>query len=634
MFDNKFLLALDNLPIKNQYIKLTLLSFDEKPLREIQGVATSGSLNISNSSSVRRTMNLSMFATEQNNDLEDIDNMISIDKKIKIEIGYDNPFDEFKEYGEIVWFNGGTYIISSAALSSSVGGCSISISGQDKMVMLNGVVGGTLPATVVFHEIYETDNEGNIYVTYPTISQIIREAVNHYGKESINKIFINDLEDTVKLLIKYNGDNPIYFSNNYSSFIISNSEPSQEFQYHKFIKGEDIGYEETDFTYPGELIFAAGSTITNLLDKICDVLGNYEYFYDLDGNFVFQEIKNYLNTRYTPFQKSYIKAFSDSKYFYNFSNSKEVTAYSLNPQYNNIKNDFIVWGERTTESGIKTNIRYHLAIDNKPILDLCKQNIYKIIDVDTQLIIRYDTSNAVAAGEEAILVAIPADEWREELYRQALLRTQHSVGDVYYDAELIAEWRKLYDPMNEDWAAQDGERQNWNPDVFDNPEMLDYWLDFIDTDDLSKYSVNKIGRRSIVKNDTNINHLFSKAIPDIIFIKNEGNIEELEQKLAHLTMQGQQYCLYKYNQSKYFIPSGTWSSAYDAIREMLHNNLLYNTSITISCLPKYYFDVNQLIYVNDKANGVYGNYVIQSISLPLSYNGTMSINAIQAIVKI
>jgi hypothetical protein len=39
----------------------------------------------------------------------------------------------------------------------------------------------------------------------------------------------------------------------------------------------------------------AGETVVALLDKIVKALGNYEFFYDLDGNFIFQEKKNYLN---------------------------------------------------------------------------------------------------------------------------------------------------------------------------------------------------------------------------------------------------------------------------------------------------------------------------------------------------
>mgnify|MGYP007065770060 CR=1 FL=1 len=52
----------------------------------------------------------------------------------------------------------------------------------------------------------------------------------------------------------------------------------------------------TSFTYPGELVFNAGDTVTSLLDKIVSTLGNFEYYYDINGRFIFQEIKNYLNT--------------------------------------------------------------------------------------------------------------------------------------------------------------------------------------------------------------------------------------------------------------------------------------------------------------------------------------------------
>ena len=35
--------------------------------------------------------------------------------------------------------------------------------------------------------------------------------------------------------------------------------------------------------------------LCTILDKIKNLLGNFEYYYDLDGNFIFQEVKNYLN---------------------------------------------------------------------------------------------------------------------------------------------------------------------------------------------------------------------------------------------------------------------------------------------------------------------------------------------------
>jgi len=99
----------------------------------------------------------------------------------------------------------------------------------------------------------------------------------------------------------------------------------------KYVAGQDIGYMETDFTYPEELTLNAGDTVVTLLDKIISTLGNYEYFFDLYGNFIFQEIKNYLNNSYTPIvnlpQASYVKNFSDSKYEFTLTDATTVVSY-------------------------------------------------------------------------------------------------------------------------------------------------------------------------------------------------------------------------------------------------------------------------------------------------------------------
>ena len=105
--DMNFLTALDKLRIKSHYAKIVLLSFDEKPIREIQGNITSGNLSVNGSSSVRRTINLTMLADETNSDLENIDNEISINKKVKVYVGYKNPLKSYAQYGDIVWFKCG-----------------------------------------------------------------------------------------------------------------------------------------------------------------------------------------------------------------------------------------------------------------------------------------------------------------------------------------------------------------------------------------------------------------------------------------------------------------------------------------------------------------------------------------------
>lgn len=628
--DMDFLMKLDKLNIRTHYAKIILLSFDEKPIREIQGNITAGSLSVNGSSSVRRTISLTMLANENNSDIENIDNEISINKKVKVFVGYNNPLKSYQQYGDIIWFPCGLFVLSSASIARSTSGWTISISGKDKMCLLDGTAGGTFPGSITFHESYiQKDNE-DIEIVYPTIFQIIYEAVNHWGGEDIQNIIITDIEETCKMLVKYIGDKPIYFSNNYESMDFS---PSADFP-HMISYGQDAGYKETDFTYPGELVLDAGDTVTSLLDKIVDVLGNFEYFYDVNGRFIFQEIKNYLNTGspLTELQPDdYIRSYNNAKFLYSLTDLDTTTAITRSPKFDNIKNDFYVWGKRTTTSDVEVDIRYHLAIDTKPIIDLAGQYMWAIVDEETGLIVRYDFNNQASDYSvdryKTELIGSPCDEWREELYRRALnAQVTNSVYDNYYDSELIAEWRGLYDPLNKNWDTYN----HWNPDVFNNPSNLNFWLDFIDTgSEIGQYSVNEIGRRTKVVNSSDITSVYNMEVPDIIFI--EGLDQDL---IAQYRGIGQRFFVLTQEYYDLFSISSTGASCFDRIREMMYQNLNYNTTISITCLPKYYMEPNNIIYIEDKESNISGNYQITQFTLPLAYNGTMSITATQVLTRV
>lgn len=628
--DMDFLMKLDKLNIRTHYAKIILLSFDEKPIREIQGNITAGSLSVNGSSSVRRTISLTMLANENNSDIENIDNEISINKKVKVFVGYNNPLKSYQQYGDIIWFPCGLFVLSSASIARSTSGWTISINGKDKMCLLDGTAGGTFPGSITFHESYIQKDNGDIEIVYPTIFQIIYEVVNHWGGEDIQNIIITDIEETCKMLVKYIGDKPIYFSNNYESMDFS---PSADFP-HMISYGQDAGYKETDFTYPGELVLDAGDTVTSLLDKIVDVLGNFEYFYDVNGRFIFQEIKNYLNTGspLTELQPDdYIRSYNNAKFLYSLTDLDTTTAITRSPKFDNIKNDFYVWGKRTTTSDVEVDIRYHLAIDTKPIIDLAGQYMWAIVDEETGLIVRYDFNNQASdysvSGYKAELIGSPCDEWREELYRRALnAQVTNSVYDNYYDSELIAEWRGLYDPLNKNWDTYN----HWNPDVFNNPSNLNFWLDFIDTgSEIGQYSVNEIGRRTKVVNSSDITSVYNMEVPDIIFI--EGLDQDL---IAQYRGIGQRFFVLTQEYYDLFSISSTGASCFDRIREMMYQNLNYNTTISITCLPKYYMEPNNIIYIEDKESNISGNYQITQFTLPLAYNGTMSITATQVLTRV
>lgn len=87
-------------------------------------------------------------------------------------------------------------------LSHQVSGTSISLTLKDKMVLLNGEVGGTIPASTQFDQYDTIDENGEWIIEKPTMYQIIYEAVNHFGGEDINRIIISDLDTRVKMVMK------------------------------------------------------------------------------------------------------------------------------------------------------------------------------------------------------------------------------------------------------------------------------------------------------------------------------------------------------------------------------------------------------------------------------------------------
>ena len=644
--DMEFIKKLEQSHLRATYAKIVLLSFDEKSLGEIQGRITAGTVTVNGSSAVRRTMNLTMLASTNNSSIENVENEIAIDKKIQLFVGLNNPLVDYQQYGEIVWFPQGVFILSSANVSRSTSSWQISISGKDKMCKLDGTCGGTLPATTIFHESQVEQADGTIVTEYPTISRIIYEAVNHWGDEPGENIIITDLDEQVKLLVRYMGESPIYFSDNYQSFICQ-EEVSLDFP-HMYTKGEDVGYKLTDFTYPGELILKPGDTVVTLLNKIKETLGNFEYYYDVWGHFIFQQIKNYLNTA-SPLtelsESDYTKSYNNAKYLYSLTDLDTTTAVTKTPKYDNVKNDFLAYGERETAAGVKVDIRYHLVIDAKPIPDLINSYMSEVSKDNT--IVLYDFNNVASgyavSGYKTKLIGKPCDEWREELYRRALnAQVTNSVNNNSYDAELLAEWRKMYDTMNDDWVnsqyrkiGPDGSVikiaiPNWNPDVFNDPGKLNYWLDFIDSGSaIGVYSVGKVGRRTKVVSNKDIKTIYNKEVPDIVFM--EGYDSNLIAQYAGI---GQRYFVLNSNYYDLFRASSTGASCFDQIREMMYQNLSYNTTVTITCLPKYYMEPNNIIYVEDKETGIVGNFQITQFSLPLTYNGTMSITATEVLTRV
>ena len=663
LYDSDFLKQVDLQKNKEQLAKITVLDWAENPIQDITGIVTGGSLNIDGSSAVRRTCNLNIYIKDTENNITNINHFLSLNKKVKVEIGFKNTTKKYLDY-EIIWFPIGTYVIITPSISHSTSGTSVSLQLKDKMCLLNGDVGGVLPASVTFSEMEYVNEEGLITVVKPSLYQIIQEAVNHWGGEQLGKIIISDLDTKIKKVMKWTGDSNIYLYKDNNIWKVSTSNPGIEGTI--TIKPyDDIGYIYTDFCYTGDLVGNAGDSVTSILDQIKNTLGNYEYFYDLDGNFIFQEIKNYLNTSQSTIeiqnlnQDDYIIDQSKGKTVYTFDDSTLITSYSNNPQFNMIKNDFIVWGSRETPSGQKVPIRYHLAIDKKP--DIGNTHlVFKYTDEEEGLvkaksvisvtelpdisdavigvfyyntidkkIYTYDAETEKYKIIDTTLTELTSTDWRTELYLQGVDAESFSTNNNDYFTELSNEWVKLYDI----WGNSNS---NTSPDFYEevkrNPSNIDYFLDFIDSGAaIDEFSIQNIGRRTKVVTDDKVNCIFAPDIPDWIIINNKDPLAtEKEEEAAS---RGQQFSRVDEEIYNALSAGGNANSAYDYVRSLLYQYTSYNESINIQCIPIYYLDVNTRIGVQDAESNIYGDYIINRISLPLDLSGTMTISATRALER-
>lgn len=586
--DQLFLKELENFPIKEQRVKIELLDFKERPISEIEGKCTSGSINIDGSSSMRRTCTLSLIVDNSTYDLTNVDSLISINKKIRLSLGYTNFSEKYKHYGDIIWFPLGIYIIIAPSISHSVTNTAINITAKDKMCLLNGEVSGKLVAPVSLHEKYIRGENDTLIIKPVSMYDIIREAVIHLGGEDPTKVIINDIPLEAKKLLRYIGNKPVYFDENGNELAADDPSVVRTLSH-----GDLAGYDWVTFAYPGELIKQAGETVVSILDSIKNVLGNYEYFYDVDGNFIFQEMKNYLNTNYRPITElttgDYVVNFGESHIAYSFKDSNIISSYSNTPNYLNIKNDFIVWGKRTTSSDAQVPIRYRICIDDIPTVPMVEPYIYI---------------------ENGVTKTVP---WQVYLYLYGKQAEENGLDPGYYYTELKNEIPKLYDFVNHKWLNTD-------------PSVLDAYLDFIDSkSELGKFSINSIGRRPEVVTDDDVTTLYRPDIPDFVILDNS---QDNTQIIQELTAKGQKWM--KVNNRNAYTYAGIGKDAFGVVRDLIFKHTSYSESISITALPLYYLEPNIRIEVEDKKSNIYGDYIIKSMSLPLTHEGTMSISAVRA----
>lgn len=387
------------------------------------------------------------------------------------------------------------------------------------MCFLNGDLGGSLTASIDFgvEEFYDKATKTTTYTQIP-IEKIIREAIHIYALEPYHNIIINDLDEAAVELLEYRGDSPLYLLRNVDTdefdnytddgnveVYFENDDPDTAFRvsqleekggyydsrvqlapeasidpsHLKFVGdtssvytvakveyGQTAGYRQTDLTYAGDLISNVGESLTSILDKIKNMLGEYEYFYDVDGRFIFQKKKTYIQTSWNNIVKvgdeEYVEnAAHSSAVVYRFDDSSLITSFQNSPNLSNLKNDYSVWGQRVSVSGEKIPIHYRYAIDRKPV-------VYTTITIEENDIKGYNSEHPEAPlrTQTSTTYTYPECDWRELIYQMALDYYKYNQLDCYtsklisanpetcylgvtgyeqYYIDIQGFWRQLYD---------------------------------------------------------------------------------------------------------------------------------------------------------------------------------------------
>lgn len=502
LLDKDFLREIDKMTIKEIYAEIIALNEEEEVLETIEGYITSGNINIDGSSSVRRTCSLTLVA----NELNIHEYYWGLHTKFKLSIGVKNTINS--NYPEIIWFPQGTYVISSFNTSQTLSSYTVSIQGKDKMTLLNGELGGTITALTHNFGEYDYTNENGYTATEKNlIKDIIIDAVHEFGKEPLYNIIVNDLEDYGLELMEYRGKNPVYLLisqetqepenitlDGKQKYKLSNGtevtldniktynplfDLEQEgivvkptiiydnarkpYTVAKLEYGMTAGYKLTGITYAGDLILNVGETVTAMLDRLVDMLGEFEYYYDIDGRFIFQRRKTYISTAFNNiinnFDETYVEnAAYTSAISYSFENDLLVNSFTNNPNYANLKNDFSIWGTKKSVTGKELPVHMRYAIDIKP---------KEYVNYDGTILysvepIKSDIENKVC-------------DWREIIYQMAIDFRRHNREDEFYITirrnnpetcpkgmtgyeqyytDMEGFWRQLYNPEYENSYEQ------------------------------------------------------------------------------------------------------------------------------------------------------------------------------------
>lgn len=583
--------------IRKENISVEVLDFaTETPLYSLNNFIIDGSLSVDGESIVRTGGSLSIALKTSDEYFKQVQILLNESslKKIKIKKGV--VFNN-----KNVWWDLGIFVIKSITPEISADGTkTYSLELSDKMCLLDGSVSGKLPAVITFDS-YDEYFNGEVVTKKTKISDIIKTLVVEYGKETLSNLVI-DVEPRIKTVMRYEGDSVLYFDKITGRFTRNEGEIDDDWT--PIEKGDNVGYCFTDFVYPKELTSSIGSSITDILEEIRDTLGNYEFFYDTKGKFIFREKKNCLNSSFS-FEKK--DGMGETNAFLDFSTmNNDVISFSENedmvlslvktPQTDSISNDIHIYGQKNKEAS-KPDLHYHILIKEKPLISTRK--------------VKFDGD--IPKLDPNGISYTPLD-WRCEEYFRGLEEIENNNRPNRLQQELLDLLPDIYDFKNNKYKV----------DIEKNPYGLSYFVDVIEpSSDLRKFSVDAVGERTYSEYDERINQIFELPIPDLILLDmDDSNYYEMKEECQK---KGEKFSNVTKNIFKDFCIGTTIMSADSKMKSIITDLLSESDCVEAEIIPVYSLEPNSRVEVKSEKIMAYGDYNVDSFTVPLGI-GTMSVS--------
>lgn len=266
-------------PIRKIFITVEVIDKNGNTIEVIQGLSTGGSLNVSNSSLIRRTGSLSFVLFDSL--LPRKGNILWMTNKIRIYAGLQNLAMSETNYTH---FCLGTFYITEPQVDISRHGSSIGISLQDNMMRW---------------EEKQLENKIKIEAGTPLNTAVV-SLMNSFGE--------------------YN-----------------------------------IDVEFTDLKIPYTLEFNEGQSVLDILTKLRDLYMDWECYYDVDGTFVFRQMK--------------IQRVDGEPISWKFEKGSQtdlVTVFKESFTYKNVKNRIVVIGQMNQTTGVTPKSEVTISQTDNP----------------------------------------------------------------------------------------------------------------------------------------------------------------------------------------------------------------------------------------------------------------------------